>query len=410
MRILSKKYITRKSEIKDFFDVGEKWKNIKITFIIKGNIMAYDKKFLIVPIFLLILLTIGMVSASEDIALDNNVSSQDISETQIIEEIDDNASESTQAIEDSPGIADTKIETKDVKTYYKENSELVAYLKDSNNQPIANKKVVISLNNKNYDEITDNLGKVVLKLNLNPGTYKAKISFAGDDAYAASSASAIVKVNKASLSIQTKDFKTYFESGFYFKAKVINKVTKKPVEGVKVAFKVYKNNKYRTYWATTDSKGVAKLKKNLKAGSYKVVTSVKKSKNLKAKKSKAKLTIKETAEMGCSSLFLQVGKFESVAAFRRDATNAKLLHIVKYKINGKAAIKQYKTNSYFFHLVTTADGWMFGTGGVDNPTVKSHTSEKFKVMKEDCPLVIFQSRLQMESMVLSGVAVSLKAN
>ncbi len=382
MRILSKKYITRKSEIKDFFDVGEKWKNIKITFIIKGNIMAYDKKFLIVPIFLLILLTIGMVSASEDIALDNNVSSQDISETQIIEEIDDNASESTQAIEDSPGIADTKIETKDVKTYYKENSELVAYLKDSNNQPIANKKVVISLNNKNYDEITDNLGKVVLKLNLNPGTYKAKISFAGDDAYAASSASAIVKVNKASLSIQTKDFKTYFESGFYFKAKVINKVTKKPVEGVKVAFKVYKNNKYRTYWATTDSKGVAKLKKNLKAGSYKVVTSVKKSKNLKAKKSKAKLTIKETAEMGCSSLFLQVGKFESVAAFRRDATNAKLLHIVKYKINGKAAIKQYKTNSYFFHLVTTADGWMFGTGGVDNPTV-NHAIENLagKIIK-----------------------------
>ena len=103
---------------------------------------------------------------------------------------------------------------------------------------------------------------------------------------------------------------------------------------------------------------------------------------MKAKKSKAKLTIKETAEMGCSSLFLQVGKFESVAAFRRDATNAKLLHIVKYKINGKAAIKQYKTNSYFFHLVTTADGWMFGTGGADNPTV-NHAIEKLagKIVK-----------------------------
>ena len=86
--------------------------------------------------------------------------------------------------------------------------------------------------------------------------------------------------------------------------------------------------------------------------------------------------------MGCSSLYLQVGKSESVAAFRRDATNAKLLHIVKYKINGKAAIKQYKTNSYFFHLVTTADGWMFGTGGVDNPTV-NHAIEKLagKIIK-----------------------------
>ena len=342
--------------------------------------MLVNRTYSIILLLLLIFLTVGVVSANEnitdDISLNDEISSQNVSETPITEEIESDGNDNIQDFQE------TTIEAKDVKTYYKEKSNFVAYLKDSNSNPIANKKIVISLDNKNYDEITDNLGKVVLKLNLNPGTYKAKISFAGDDAYAASSANAIVKVNRASLSIQTKDFKTYFESGFYFKAKVTNKVTKKPVEGVKVAFKVYKNNKYRTYWATTDSKGVAKLKKNLKAGSYKVVTSVKKSKNLKAKKSKAKLTIKETAEMGCSSLFLQVGKFESVAAFRRDATNAKLLHIVKYKINGKAAIKQYKTNSYFFHLVTTADGWMFGTGGADNPTV-NHAIEKLagKIVK-----------------------------
>ena len=342
--------------------------------------MVVNRTYSIILLLLLIFLTVGVVSANEnitdDISLNDEISSQNVSETPITEEIESDGNDNIQDFQE------TTIEAKDVKTYYKEKSNFVAYLKDSNSNPIANKKIVISLDNKNYDEITDNLGKVVLKLNLNPGTYKAKISFAGDDAYAASSANAIVKVNRASLSIQTKDFKTYFESGFYFKAKVINKVTKKPVEGVKVAFKVYKNNKYRTYWATTDSKGVAKLKKNLKVGSYKVVTSVKKSKNLKAKKSKAKLTIKETAEMGCSSLFLQVGKFESVAAFRRDATNAKLLHIVKYKINGKAAIKQYKTNSYFFHLVTTADGWMFGTGGADNPTV-NHAIEKLagKIVK-----------------------------
>ena len=342
--------------------------------------MLVNRTYSIILLLLLIFLTVGVVSANEnitdDISLNDEISSQNVSETPITEEIESDGNDNIQDFQE------TTIEAKDVKTYYKEKSNFVAYLKDSNSNPIANKKIVISLDNKNYDEITDNLGKVVLKLNLNPGTYKAKISFAGDDAYAASSANAVVKVNKASLSIQTKDFKTYFESGFYFKAKVTNKVTKKPVEGVKVAFKVYKNNKYRTYWATTDSKGVAKLKKNLKVGSYKVVTSVKKSKNLKAKKSKAKLTIKETAEMGCSSLFLQVGKFESVAAFRRDATNAKLLHIVKYKINGKAAIKQYKTNSYFFHLVTTADGWMFGTGGADNPTV-NHAIEKLagKIVK-----------------------------
>ena len=329
--------------------------------------MLVNRNYSIILLLLLIFLTAGIVSANEnitdDISIQEETSVQNVSETPVNEVIESDADENVQNSQE------TAIEAKDVNTYYKEKSELVAYLKDSNSQPIANKKVLISISNKNYDKITDNLGKVVLKLNLKPGTYTAKISFAGDDEYAASSANAVVKVNKASLKITTKNFKTYFESGFYFKAKVINKVTKKPVEGVKVAFKVYKNNKYRTYWATTDSRGVAKLKKNLKVGSYNVVTSVKKSKNFKAKKSKAKLTIKQTAEMGCSSLYLQVGKFESVAAFRRDATNAKLMHIVKYKINGKAAIKQYKTNSYFFHLVTTSDGWMFGTGGVDQPGV-----------------------------------------
>ena len=332
------------------------------------------KKILIVSI--LLIFAIGMVSASEDIAEDNNVSSQNIEESQPIEEINDNVTESLQASEDSPNTVDTKIEANDVKTYYKEKSELVAYLKDNDNQPIANKKVSISLNNNNYDRTTDKLGKVILKLDLKPGTYTAKFKFGGDGNFTSSAADAVVKVNKATLLVTTKNFKTYFESGFYFKAKVINKVTKKPVEGVKLAFKVYKNNKFkRIYWATTNSKGVAKLKKNLKVGSYKVVTFIKKNKNMKAKKSKARLTIKETAEMGCSSLYLQVGKFQSVAGFRRDATNEKLLHIVKYKINGKAAIKQYKTNSYFFHLVTTADGWMFGTGGIDDPDINSAIEE-----------------------------------
>ena len=332
------------------------------------------KKILIVSI--LLVFAIGMVSASEDIAEDNNVSSQNIEESQPIDEINDNVTESLQASEDLPSTVDTKIEANDEKTYYKEQSELVACLKDNDNQPIANKKVSISLNNNNYDRTTDKLGKVILKLDLKPGTYTAKFKFGGDGNFTSSAADAVVKVNKATLLVTTKNFKTYFESGFYFKAKVINKVTKKPVEGVKLAFKVYKNNKFkRIYWATTNSKGVAKLKKNLKVGSYKVVTFIKKNKNMKAKKSKARLTIKETAEMGCSSLYLQVGKFQSVAGFRRDATNEKLLHIVKYKINGKAAIKQYKTNSYFFHLVTTADGWMFGTGGIDDPDINSAIEE-----------------------------------
>ena len=338
-----------------------------------------NKKFLIFPILLLILLSIGFVSASDngsdEIALGDESVSQRVGGTPIDEKIESALNESSNSVEGDSNIINTKIEAKDVTTYYKENSDFVSYLKDNNNQPISNKKVSILINDKIYDKNTDNDGKIVLKINLKPGTYCATVKFAGDKNYTSSVADAIVNVNKATLSIQTKNFKTYFESGFYFKAKVINKITKNPVEGIKVAFKVYKDNEYRTYYATTDSNGVAKLKNNLKVGSYKVVTSLKKNAYLKAKKAKSTLAIKETAEMGCSSLYLQVSSTEAVAGFRRDATNAKTLHIVKYKLNGKWAVKQYKTNSYFFHSLTTADGWMAGTGGWDNPTI-NHAIEK----------------------------------
>ena len=335
-------------------------------------------KFFLISLLILIFLSIGMVSASDnstdEISLDNQTSVQSI-ETQLNSEIERDTNQSSQIVEDAPSQVNTKIESKDVTTYYKEKSELVSYLKDSNNHPISGKKVTISINNKAYDKITDNQGKVTLKLNLKPGTYTAVIKFAGDENHASTNINTIVTVHKASLKITAKNFKTYFESGFYFKAKVINKITKNPVQGVKVAFKVIKNNKYKTYWATTDVNGVAKLKKNLKVGKYKVITSIKKNKYLKAKKAKASLTIKQTAEMGCSSLYVQVSNTEAVAGFRRDATNAKTLHIVKYKLNGKWAVKQYKTNSYFFHSLTTADGWMAGTGGWDNPTI-NHAIDK----------------------------------
>lgn len=373
-----------------------------------------SKRFLIVPILLLILLSIGFVSASDngtdEIALIDESVSQPVDENSLNDEIDNDINGSSNMGVDESCPMSTKIESEDVTTYYKENSEFVSYLKDSNNQPISNKRVSILINSKIYDRTTDVEGKIVLKLNLKPGTYCTKVKFDGDENYTSSIANAIVKVNKATLAIQTKNFKTYFESGFYLKAKVINKVTKNPVQGVKVAFKVLKNNKYKTYYATTDSNGIAKLKKNFNVGSYKVVVSLKKNAYLKAKKTKAVLTIKETAEMACSSLYLQVSTTEAVAGFRRDATNAKTLHIVKYKLNGKWAVKQYKTDSYFFHSITTADGWMAGTGGWDNPVV-NHAIENLagKIIKSGKITKYYLKKIQRNERKLNSGHFSIKA-
>lgn len=336
-----------------------------------------QKKFLLISIFFLIFLTIGWASASqnatEDICLDEQIISESSDIVSVSGEVKTQVNDSLQL---SEKVQSTEIKTDNVITYYKENSELIGYLKDNNNQPVTGKKLSITINNKIYNKISDNQGKVILKLNLKPGTYTATVKFDGDENYTESSVNAIVKVKKSTLTITTKNYKTYFESDLFFKAKVINKVTKNPVKNVKVAFKVYTaHNKYKIYYATTDLKGIAKLKKNFKVGSYKVVTQIKKNKYLKAKKSKATLKVKETVEMGCSSLYVQVSNTEAVAGFRRDTTNARNIHIVKYKLNGIPAVKQYKSNSYFFHIISASNGWMAGTGGADNPTI-NHAIEK----------------------------------
>ena len=108
-------------------------------------------KFLIFPILLLMALSIGFVSANDngtiDVSLSDGVISQDSDNNLMIEDIDSSTNESSKVIDEISSRENTKIEAKDIKTYYKEDVELVSYLKDSNNKPLSNKKVSIFINN-----------------------------------------------------------------------------------------------------------------------------------------------------------------------------------------------------------------------------------------------------------------------
>ena len=270
----------------------------------------------------------------------------------------------------------TKLSANKVNAYFKEKSNLIVQLKDSNNKAIGNKAIKICLNGKSYCKTTDKLGKITLNLNLKPKRYNVKISFEGDNDYKGSSITCAINIKKAPLSIKTANAKSYYHPDTFFKAKVINKVTENPVEGIRVLFKVYSSkNKYENYYAITDKKGIATLNKQLKTGFYDVYTYVKDNANkpfisYKNSKNKAALRVMDISEMGCSSIYVHVNENESAIAFRRDSTYAANLYIVVQKWHGRYAIKQYKlAGTYFFHAITTSDGWLMGTGGNDNPTV-----------------------------------------
>lgn len=319
----------------------------------------FKKKLLFLSLLIIFIISLSIVSANENITDSNDYL------------IDDQITVSSE-INETVEKTNVNIETDDFESYYNEKTELVSYLKDDTNQSLKNKTVKITVNGKTYEKTTNEGGKVTLPINLKPDTYKADINFEGDSKYNPVTTQTTLKIKKLNLAIDANDFKTYVDSDLFFKAKIYNKLTNDTVSNVSVLFKVYntKTKKYSNYYATTDKNGIATLNKNLKVGSYKISTVIKESKNINANSKKINMQVKATAETGCCSFYVQVSSTEGVAGFRRDSTYAADLYIKTSKWHGRTAIKQYKTaHTYFFHSITTSDGWMMGTGGADNPGI-----------------------------------------
>ncbi|WP_458454359.1 Ig-like domain repeat protein [Methanobrevibacter sp.] len=141
-------------------------------------------------------------------------------------------------------------------------------LKDANGNILADKKLELTFNGATNAFTTDKNGIVNFKLAASKvGDYKMTLSFAGDDKYVASTATATVKITKEATKLTAKK-KT-------FKAKVKTKkytITLKDSKGkaikkVKVTIKIGK----KTFKAKTNAKGKAtfKIKKLTKKGTYK---------------------------------------------------------------------------------------------------------------------------------------------
>ena len=375
----------------------------------------FKNKLLAMSLLLLFFLCAGAVSASENITADSDYVNFE-NQVSVYETNSEDLNEEN-SINESLKI--TNIETDNVVSYYNEKTEVAAYLTDGNHQAISNKTLNVQVADKFYDALTDKSGRATLTIsNLKPDTYSVKIYFDGDDDYAPSQAASTIKVKKAPLAIKMSNYNTYVDSDLFFKVKVYNTVTQNAVSGIKVKFKVYnpKTKKYSYFYRTTDSKGIASLNKNFKVGSYKVSAKISDSKNkkyitYKNSKSEATMKIKPTAEWGCCSFYLQVSGTESVAGFRRDATNGLTIYIKNVKFAGRTAIKQYKLGyGYFFHSITTSDGWMMGTGGMDNVAInKAIESLAGKMVKSNKIKTSYLKKIQSYERRLGLGHFSIKA-
>lgn len=154
----------------------------------------------------------------------------------------------------------SKIETKDLVKYYKNDSQFDFKVLDDDNKPVYNKTVLLNVAGKNYTKVTDLEGKGFLKINLNPGKYK--ITTYCDN-------KSVVNSIKVLSRVSSKDVTSTYGTQTKFTVNVLDKQGK-VMKNELVTFKVNGKN-YQSY---TNSKGTATLKLNLYAGSYVITYAV----------------------------------------------------------------------------------------------------------------------------------------
>ena len=148
----------------------------------------------------------------------------------------------------------------DITMYYKNGTRLVAHLYDSNNNPLANKTIDITLNDIKYQKITDKNGEVSMGLNLINGNYDTSISFSGDFTY--SPALKNIKINILSVESGSDLTKGFRDTEPYYATFLDGQGN--PLVNREVSFNIHGV----FYKKTTDENGVAKLNINLNPGTY----------------------------------------------------------------------------------------------------------------------------------------------
>ena len=207
-------------------------------------------------ILLTLFLSICAISASENVTCDNLTSADADSDMELLSvgDVEDNADANKSS---------TEISAED-KVSYVDYEDTFTVKLTSNGTDLANKSIIITLNDEKYNKTTDLNGQVSIKFKLKAGVYNVTYFFDGDENYTSSNGTSTLTVKsdlKTSLDLIDKN--TNYCEGvlavFQLKLVVIygNPVAAKCVR-IKVAGK--------TYTAKTNSKGVATIYVSLKKG------------------------------------------------------------------------------------------------------------------------------------------------
>lgn len=205
-------------------------------------------RFLKISIILLILtLSIGIVSASDDNSTADSLLLNDSSNSDIITENSENVT--------------PEISINSSTAYYGESINI--YLKENNTSPLVNQNLTTTINNINNNYITDSEGKITLKLDFKPGNYLLKVAFKGNNNFNGINKTFNIKILKLDSTLSPLNNTVISGKSLYIDLKDINK---NPINEETLSITL--NGK--TYNKDTNDKGRAALKVSLGVGKYSV--------------------------------------------------------------------------------------------------------------------------------------------
>ena len=210
----------------------------------------------------------------------------------------------------------------------------------SNNTPLASKEISITVNKNTYKKTTDSNGKASLSLTLTKGTYDVQYYYAGDDTTLNATASSKLTINdaiKTSLKVGDKNINYRQGSKCLFYVKLMDK-DGKVIKNQKITFKV----SGKTYTATTNNAGNAKVYLNLKKGKRTIKYSF--SKNSPYLSSSGSYTVKVKAAMDKGNgywLWSQQMKKVNLKSLSKKGTKHILLHVQAISQHGKASVVSF---------------------------------------------------------------------
>ena len=164
--------------------------------------------------------------------------------------------------------AESKIYLRNALYFVTQTKMVKVTLWDGNNNAVAGKTVHITIDNSTWSGVTDENGTASIRVGVGYGNHNATVSFDGDDEYAASNRTGVVRVIKETPSIMLRGADSTFnvkDTSKTVKIYLWDRESKPLPAGSKVAIKV----NGQTYIGYTDSEGIAKINIDINsAGTY----------------------------------------------------------------------------------------------------------------------------------------------